>query len=182
MLQKFYTFIFFRLLKWRMIGELPSDIDKFLFIGLPHTSNWDFIYGWAASRALGLKLTFFVKDIFCRGPLICFCRYFGASPVNRRQRSNFVDAVAKQFSENEKMIVLLTPEGTRKYMPTLKSGYYYISKSANVPIVLVGVNYADKTITFSKPRPAMASFEEDEADLIAFSKKMHGKHPNNSFR
>ena len=182
MLQKFYKFIFFKLLRWRMIGELPRDIDKYLFVGIPHTSNWDFIYGWIASRALGLKLTFFVKDVFCKGPLICLCRYFGASPVNRRERTNFVDEVARQFSENEKLVVLLTPEGTRKYTPTLKSGYYYLAKAANVPIVLVGPNFIEKTITFAPPRLAMDSFEEDEAALIAFSKKMHGKHPESSYK
>ncbi|MBX2849297.1 MAG: 1-acyl-sn-glycerol-3-phosphate acyltransferase [Acidiferrobacterales bacterium] len=181
MLQRIYYFIFFKVLRWRMIGELPKDIDKYLFVGLPHTSNWDFIYGWVASRALGVKLTFFVKDVFCRGPLICFCRYFGASPVNRRKRTNFVDSVAEQFSKTDKMVVLLTPEGTRKYTPTLKSGYYYIAKSANVPIVLVGPNYRDKIITFLPPRAAMATFEEDQADLIEFSKNMHGKHPKSSY-
>ena len=182
MLQRVYNFIFFRILKWRMIGELPGDVNKYLFVGVPHTSNWDFIYGWIASRALGIKLTFFVKDIFCRGPLICFCRYFGASPVNRRESTNFVDSVAKQFAENDKMIVLLTPEGTRKYAPNLKSGYYYLAKSANVPIVLVGANYADKSITFLPPRPPMATFEEDEKNLKDFCKTMQGKHPNYSYR
>lgn len=181
MMQRFCKFIFFRLMGWRMLGEPPKDLDKYLFVALPHTSNWDFVLGWLASKALDIKITFFVKDVFCKGPLICCCRFFGVAPVNRRERTNFVDSVAQQFAEHEKLVVLITPEGTRKYKPELKSGYYYLSKKAKVPIVLAGPNYADKTFTLLPPRPARETFEEDQAELIAFCKTMHGKRPDNTF-
>ena len=181
MLQGFFQFLFYRVFGWRLIGDLPKEHDKYLFVALPHTTNWDFVFGWMASRALGVKITFYVKDVFCKGPLICFCRFFGAAPVNRQRSTNFVDSVAKQFSKKEELIVLITPEGTRKYTAEIKSGYYYLAKAAKVPIVLAGPNYKDKTVTILPPRAAMASYEEDEADLIAFCKKMHGKHPHNSF-
>lgn len=181
MTQTLCKFILFRLLGWRMIGQQPEGLDKYLFVALPHTSNWDFFYGWLASKALGINMTFFVKDVFCKGPLICFCRFFGVAPVNRSERTNFVESVASKFREDEKLVVLITPEGTRKPTPGLKSGYYYLAKAADVPIVLAGPNYQEKTFTIMPPRLAKPSFEEDHADLIEFCKTMYAKYPGNTF-
>jgi len=181
MMQRFCSFILFRALGWRMIGGPPEGVDKYLYVGLPHTSNWDFFYGWLVSKALDIKMTFFVKDVFFIWPLRPLCRWFGVSPVNRRESNNFVDAVAAEFDKQDKLVVLLTPEGTRSAVPKLKSGYYYLAKAANVPIVLVGPNFIDKTVTFMPPRAVKASFEEDHADLLAFCSTMVAKHPDKTF-
>lgn len=181
MIDSLCRFILFRLLGWRNVGNPPQELDKYLFVALPHTSNWDFVYGWMTSRALGLRLTFFVKDVFCKGPLKYLCRFFGAAPVNRSESTNFVRAVTKQFAESSQLIALITPEGTRKRTEGLKSGYYHLAKTANIPIVVAGPNYREKTFTILPPRAALDTFEEDQANLIAFSKTMDGKYPNKTF-
>lgn len=164
-----------------MIGSPPADLTKYLFVAVPHTSNWDFVYGWMASRALNLNLTIFVKDAYFVWPLNYFCRFFGCAPVNRRESTNFVDAISQRFADSEQLIALITPEGTRKKVDELKSGYYHLAKKANVPIVLAGPNYKDKSFTLAPPRPPLATFEEDQAQIREFSQTVHGKHPENSF-
>lgn len=181
MMQKFSTFLLFRFLGWRMIGQPPEDVDKYLFVALPHTSNWDFFYGWLVSKSLDINMTFFVKDAYFIWPLKPICRWFGVAPVNRRESNNFVDSVAEEFKQREKLVALITPEGTRSAVAQLKSGYYYLAKAADVPIVLAGPHYKDKTLTFMPPRPAKATFEADHADLIAFCSTMDGRHPQNTF-
>jgi len=182
MIKKLCRFIFFKVLGWKMIGEPPKDLDQFIFAAVPHTSNWDFIYGWMAIRALDLKVTIFAKDVFFVWPIGYICRLLGVAPVNRRKSTNFVDSIARQFSENDKLITLITPEGTRKFAPHIKSGYYYIAKKADVPIVIAGPDYAAKTFTLLPPRKAMDTFEEDAADLIAFCKTMTGYRPDYTYR
>ena len=163
-----------------MIGE-PPEIPKYFFVVAPHTSNWDFVYGWMAIQALGLKVKLFAKDSFFVFPLNYICKMFGVLPVNRRERTNFVDSVAQLFDEHDRLTLLITPEGTRSFVPNLKSGYYHIAQKANVPIVLAGPNFKDKSFTILPPREPMATFEEDQANLIAFTKTQYGKNPHQSF-
>lgn len=179
---KLYRWVLFKLLGWRIEGELPTNLPKILFVGAPHTSNWDFLYCWLAIRSLDLDVTIFIKDIFFFWPLRYVCRYFGLAPVNRRKSTNFVDSIAKQFTEYDELYVVIAPEGTRKLQTKLKSGYYYIAKIADVPIVVAGPNYKDKIVAFQPARKALATFEEDQASIIEFCKSMYGKQPDNSFR
>lgn len=181
MINAICRFVLFKLLGWRMDGLPPAELSKYLFVALPHTSNWDFVYGWMAIRANNLNLTIFVKDAYFIWPLNYFCKFFGCAPVNRRESTNFVDAISQRFEESNQLIALITPEGTRKKVPELKSGYYHLAKKANLPIVLAGANYVKKRIVLMPPRPAMATFEEDQAQLREYCQLVQGKRPQHSF-
>ena len=182
MLQKICAFIIYRILGWKVEGNPPVDEKKIVLAGLPHTSNWDFPIAWLAINAMGLNMVIFTKDLYHVWPLNYLCKMLGVLPVNRRESTGFVESVAKQYEEAETLRAIIAPEGTRKFTPKLKSGYYHIAKTANVPIVVAGPNYKEKSYTFMPPRAAMDTFEEDEKNLIEFCKKLHGKHPENSFR
>ncbi len=181
MKQKICHYIMFKLFGWRMIGEPPVE-KKYIFVGVPHTSNWDFLYGWLAIQALDLNVKIFAKDVFFIWPINHICAFLGVLPVNRRKRTNFVDSIAEKLDEAEQLRLLITPEGTRSYKSTLKSGYYHLARKANVPIVLAGPNFKDKTFTIMPPRPPMATFEEDQANVIEFCKTQHAYHPENTFQ
>ncbi len=180
--QKVYKFIFNRLFGWYVRGDVPYDVQKYLFIGTPHTSNWDFLYAWLAIKSLGLDVKIFVKDAFFVWPLTYACRFFGVAPVNRRESTNFVDSIARQFDETDRLAAVITPEGTRQYQENLKSGYYYLAKKAKASIVLAGIDYDTKSITLVKARLPMETFEEDAANLKTFSKTMTAYHPDQTFK
>ena len=180
MSQKICQFILFKLLRFSQVGEVPTE-DKYIFVGLPHTSNWDFLYGWLSIKAMGLDVTIFAKDAYFVWPLNYLCKLFGVAPVNRRESTNFVDAIARQYTETDKLAVLLAPEGTRKFQSNLKSGYYYLAKKAGVPIVLAGPDYNKRTFTIMPARAPMDTVEEDMADLIVFCRSMHGRNPKQTF-
>lgn len=181
MINRFCRFVLFKLWGWRQIGELPTD-KKYLFVCLPHTSNWDFVVTWLIIRSLELDITIFVKDVFFVWPITYFCRFFGVAPVNRRESTNFVDSIVNQYQERDQLAALITPEGTRKFQPNLKSGYYYIAKKANIPVVLAGPHFADKTFTILPARHALETFDEDADDLIEFCRTMGGKIPEYTFQ
>jgi hypothetical protein len=71
----------------------------------------------------------------------------------------------------------MAPEGTRSHRAKLKSGYYYLAKQANLPIVAVGLCFKDKILTVESPREIFDSFEEDSQNLIAFAQTMRAKRP-----
>ena len=164
-----------------MIGEPPLD-KKFVFVGVPHTSNWDFIYGWLAIQALDLDVKIFAKDVFFIWPISYFCYALGVLPVNRRKSMNFVDSIAEKLAKADKLRLLISPEGTRSFRSTLKSGYYHLAKKAKVPIVVAGPNFKDKTFTIMPPRAPLATFEEDQLQVIEFCKSQHGYRPENTFQ
>ncbi len=181
MLQKVCAFILFRLCGWKIIGQPPAA-KKYIFVGVPHTSNWDFVYGWLAINALQLNVKIFAKDVFFIWPLNHLCNWLGVMPVNRRRSTNFVDSVAAMFDEYDNLAALITPEGTRGYRPVLKSGYYHLALKAGVPIVVAGPNFEEKTFTISEARDPFSTFEEDEANVIEFCRELIGKQPSDSFQ
>ena len=181
MKQKIGQFILFKLLGWRMIGTRPAD-PKFIFVAAPHTSNWDFVYGWLAAHALGLDVKILAKDVFFIWPINYFCAMLGVLPVNRRKRTNFVDAIAEKIARADKIALLITPEGSRSFRPTLKSGYYHLAQKAQIPIVVAGPNFRQKTFTILPAREPLPTFAEDQAQVIEFCKTQDAYHPENTFR
>ena len=181
MMQIVSKFLLCQIFGWRWIGSVPNDLNKFLMVGFPHTSNWDSFYGWLLAKALGIKLTFFVKDTFYVGPFKLIYILLGLTPVNRRESNNFVESVAAEFRKRDKVVGVIAPEGTRKAVDKLKSGYYYLAKSGEVPLVLVGAHYSNRTFTIMPPRMVKSTFEEDQEDILAFCRTMEGRYPQNTF-
>ena len=105
----------------------------------------------------------------------------GGKPVDRFKNSNIVDAVTQIFKENDVFRLALAPEGTRKKVKTLKTGFYYIAKKANVPIVMVAFDYGKKEVKFSKPFWVSNKIDEDFKTVKAFYKGVEGKIPEYSF-
>ena len=179
-MQKLCHLIIFKLLGWKAIGDVPTE-KKFLLVGLPHTSNWDFVIAWLAVTALGLRMQIFTKDMYHFWPLSRITKALGILPVNRRKSTNFVESVASMYQSADTLRATIAPEGTRKRVKELKSGYYYIAKTAGIPIVVAGPNYKEKSFTFMPARRVMGTFEEDQKELIDFCETQYGKYPNNSF-
>ena len=56
------------LLGWRVEGKLP-DLPKFILIGAPHTSNWDFILFLGVIFTLRANVRFMGKAELFRSPI-----------------------------------------------------------------------------------------------------------------
>ena len=53
---------------WKFVVNIPP-VNKCVICVAPHTSNWDFIMGELASRSVGLKAKFLMKDTWFFFPL-----------------------------------------------------------------------------------------------------------------
>jgi 1-acyl-sn-glycerol-3-phosphate acyltransferase len=87
------------------------------------------------------------------------------------------DQIAHIFQQNEKFILGLAPEGTRKKVDKLRTGFYYIAKKAKVPIVPVGFDFATKTVVVEKPFYPTDDFEQDMDYLTRFYLQIKGRNP-----
>ena len=177
-MQNFYRYILYRLLGWKIVGQLPARYKSYLFVFLPHTSNWDFIIGMLLIKAEKIKVTAFGKDGFYFFPFTYFYRYFNVIPIRRDKSDNFVDQAAKRYQAEQPLWTVMAPEGTRSKVTNLKSGYYYLAKQANVPVVVVGLDFVNKTIIMQEPRSILASLPEDHAQLLKFNQPLTGRRPH----
>ncbi|MDH5475043.1 MAG: 1-acyl-sn-glycerol-3-phosphate acyltransferase [Cyclobacteriaceae bacterium] len=178
MLKSIYRFVFFKVIKWKIIGDFDNIVDKYVVIVAPHTSNWDFIIGVMARSILNISnVKFLGKSQLFRWPYGFIFRAMGGHPVERTKQNNIVEAVVDLFNSKEKFAIALAPEGTRKKVNEFKKGFYHIAVGAEVPIYKVGFDFSKKTILVDKPFYPTDNMEEDMLTIMNFYRSIRGKHP-----
>ena len=148
---------------WRIDGTLP-DIPKFVLIGAPHTSNWDFVLFLGVIFSLRANAHFMGKKEAFRFPFGWLFRYCGGIPVDRKRSTGLVEQMVKACDESEKFILTIAPEGTRHQVVDWKRGFYHIAKGAGIPIVMAVVDGRHKTIRLGQ---VFYPTEDMEADIKA---------------
>jgi len=149
---------------WRFEGALPN-LEQFVLIVAPHTSNWDFPIGVMAMFALDVRATFLGKDTLFKPPFGFVFRWMGGLPVDRRSPHNVVEQTIGYFKTRDRVILALSPEGTRKKIPRWRTGFYWVAVGAGVPIVPVALDYPRKRYVIHAPRMMTGDAERDIALL-----------------
>jgi 1-acyl-sn-glycerol-3-phosphate acyltransferase len=147
----------------------------------PHTSNRDFPYGVYSRAAVGKYIQFVGKSTLFKGPMGAILRWLGGVPVERTKRTNFVQAVANVFEEREEFRLCLAMEGTRTKVEKFKTGFYYIAKTANVPMVFCKFDFGNGKIEFSKPFYTTDDVKADMDFIYRYFDGVKGLVPENSF-
>ena len=60
-----------------------------------------------------------------------------------------------------------------------KKGFYYIALKAQVPIMLIGIDYPSKTISSTKAVMPTGDIEKDMREIKLYFKNFKGKNPEN---
>ncbi len=173
-----YGFIFYRILGWKTNVTVPN-YDKCVICAAPHTSNWDLFIGKLFYGAMGRKACFMMKKEWFFFPLGLIFKSIGGIPVNRGRKSSLVDQMAERFANSKRFQLAITPEGTRKANPEWKKGFYFIALKAQVPIVLIGVDYRTKNITATKAIMPSGDLEKEMREVKLYYKDFEGKNPKN---
>lgn len=153
------------------------DIPKFVMIAAPHTSNWDFPIGLAIMFAFKVKLHWLGKESLFRRPFGMLFKWLGGIPINRSKSHDVVAQTIHVFGKNMKMIMVVAPEGTRKKGKYWKSGFYYIARGANVPIVMGFIDYVRKVGGFGPTLIPSGDIESDMGKIREFYDTIIGKMP-----
>ena len=164
---------------WRVQGEIPN-LKKFVLVGGPHTSNWDFVHALALIWAIDLKMYVLAKHTLFSIPILKnIMKGIGGIAVNRNHPQLVVDQVSKLVEENGGVIIGLTPEGTRSKVEKWKSGFLRIAKQMDCKIALIGIDFDKKVCTFSGFFEPSGDNEKDVTDLKSFYKDFKPKIPEN---
>ena len=135
--------------KWKINGSIPEEKRVVLVIG-PHTSNWDFIIGVLVILSLDAKINWLGKHtIFKRGFKSLLTR-LGGIPVNRQDPSDLFSRIKVITEKSNGYLIGMAPEGTRKKVLKLKSGFIRIAKQTNSKIMLAGIDFQKKIVNLDK--------------------------------
>jgi 1-acyl-sn-glycerol-3-phosphate acyltransferase len=175
---KIFWKLFLKLSGWKAANEFPSHIKKAVIIVGPHTYWKDFVYGIAFRSVLKMKNAKFLgKAELFKGPFGFLFRWLGGTPVDRFSKHGVVEQVVEKFNAADRLLIALSPEGTRKKVDKLKTGFYHMAKEANVPIIMVGMDYSKKELSIAEPFFASENEAEDFKKIIQFFAPIKGGHP-----
>lgn len=163
---------------WRVVGTIP-DLPKFVVIVAPHTSNWDFVHGMAAAFALGLRVSWMGKHTLFRWPFAGVMHWLGGVSIDRSAHHGVVKQTVDAFASRPRLVLGITPEGTRSPVDHWKLGFYHIAKGSGLPIVPVYFDYPRRHIGFGEPLIPGDDFEADFQRLVDFYRGHLGRRPQN---
>jgi 1-acyl-sn-glycerol-3-phosphate acyltransferase len=161
MKKQIYKWLFFKIMGWKIKGSIDSNVKKCVMMVLPHTSAHDFYLGIFTRGITGLEMNFVAKKELFRFPFASYFKYMGGAPLDRTGGLNKVDTIARIFSEKEVFRLAIAPEGTRKYVSELKTGFYYIALKARVPIIPVAFDFGKKEVNLGQPLMPTGNLELD---------------------
>ncbi len=181
MKKRFYKFIFFQMMGWKIEGTIDESIKKCVLMVLPHTSWHDFYLGLFTRGITGIEMNYIGKKELFRFPFGFYFRWMGGAPIDRVGSLNKVESIAKIFENHKEFRLAISPEGTRKKTNDLKTGFYYIALKANVPIIPVAFDFGKKSVCIGQPFFPTSNYENDLPILLNHFKDVTGKIPENGF-
>lgn len=164
---------------WRLLRALyrwkgytllnrPPHLSKFILVGAPHASNWDFVCFAGVVQEVGVSPRFIGKHTLFKWPLTRFMYDMGGMPINRSSPRGYVNAVVEQVKAADDIALVIAPEGSRSSDGRWRSGFYHIATGAGVPIVCAWVDEDSGQLGFSEALEPSGDFQADFARIAAF--------------
>lgn len=174
-------FIYHKILGWKVTGFKDfHNVKKAVIIAVPHTSWHDFYIGVLLRSVIGVKANFIAKKSLFNPLTGWIFRSLGGAAVTRKGNERQVDAIARHFENRDVFRMAIAPEGTRKKVEQWKTGFYYIAKKANVPIVMFTLDFKNKENRFSEPFYPTDDIKADFKLMRGFFEGVVGKIPKYS--
>lgn len=166
---------------WKFVNDVPESVRSFVLIGAPHTSNYDFLPAMAVAKLVKRNARFVIKNEWMKFPLNLFMVPAGAVGIDRNsikqnKTASTTDAMANLFKEIPDLVLMISPEGTRKPNDNWKTGFYYIAQKAGVPLVMGYCDYENKMAGVGMVLYP-TNFEEDMKKISDFYRSIKGAKP-----
>jgi len=97
--------------------------------------------------------------------------------LDRATAKDTVAQMIDEFARRDEFVLTIAPEGTRKPVDKLRTGFYQIALGARVPIVCGFMDYANRTSGLGPVIIPTGDYEADMAPAFAFYRGIRGKHP-----
>jgi len=173
-MKKFFGKLILKLLGWKIALEGDVDnLNRCILVVAPHTSN-------LAYWALGKPLKIIIKDAHTKAWYGFIVKALGGIGIDRSQKNDLVNFVADEFKKDDFSLVI-TPEGTRSWVPKWRKGFYHMALAAKVPIVVAAGDFKHKEIhlgyKISVEDLQTRTFEDIMQEMENYYKKITPKYP-----
>ena len=175
LLQKIGKF-FLTITGWKFKGDIPRS-DRIILVAGPHTSNWDFLLALAFIFGLNLNVFWVGKHTLFKNGFSKIMRKLGGIPVDRASPELLMNEVSHIVKKQQGVIIAISPEGTRKKVERLKSGFLRIAKTTNSQILLAGIDFESKLIHLGKLFKPSGNTESDLLNVHNYFRQFKGKRP-----
>jgi len=175
----FARFILYTVLGWKTVGSFPKELKKYVIIAAPHTHWLDFPLAIMIKWAEGAPINYIGKASLFKPPFGFIFRWLGGTPIDRSKSNNKVEGIVAIFNIKERFILALSPEGTREKVANWKTGFYYIAKGANVPVVMAALDFKNKEVRIAKPYFLTENMDDDMNFFRRYFENVQGKIPEN---
>ena len=169
-----------RMIGWRVLFK-PLPGPHGVVVVYPHTSNWDFVIGLLGKWAVGLPFSWLGKESLFSGltgkTLGVLLRRWHGIAVERRSATGASARLAQNMLAADWCWIALAPEGTRSYRPNWRSGFYHLAITAKVPLLMVYMDYPNKTLSVVDTMMLTGDVEQDMSAIAAVFKGHHGLNP-----
>ncbi len=125
----------YMLMGWEFEPLPDYVLKKHVIIGFPHTTNMDTIRAFWGFRIVKRTGHIMIKKEWFFWPASIIFNALGGIPVVRNSPQGVVGQMVKTFEERDTFLLAIVPEGTRKGVTTIKTGFWHIAKEANVSII-----------------------------------------------
>lgn len=162
---------------WALTVEAPVP-PRCVILGVPHTSNWDFVFFLGATHEAGIAPNYMGKHSLFKWPMTRFMYDMGGISVDRSAKGkNYVDQIVAEFGRRDDLPLVIAPEGTRGAIKGWRSGFYHIALKAGVPIVPAWVD--NKTMRGGIGAGIMPTgdYAADLGKLLAYYRSVIPDHP-----
>ncbi len=99
----------------------------------------------------------------------------GGIPVGSKKSTgkSLTDQIIEDFKNRKYLNLAVTPEGTRSYTETWRTGFLYIAYGAQVPIQLGVIDFSNKKIIIKEEYTPTQDIEKD----MKFIKNFYSQYP-----
>jgi hypothetical protein len=165
-----------RVTGWKLYGQLLNE-PKLVLAAAFHTTNWDGFWMLVAAFALGLRPMWMVKIEWVHGPLGWLVKFFGGLGIDRSHSRDSVQQAVDLIHERKRIVLVISPEGTRRRTDHWKTGFYWIAYKAQVPIVCGFLDYKYKRLGIGPALMPTGDIEADMETIWTFYRNINARHP-----
>jgi 1-acyl-sn-glycerol-3-phosphate acyltransferase len=140
-----------KIMGWKVVlqGDV-NNLNRCILVVAPHTHNMEYILGNFAYWSLNKPLKIIIKDAHTKAWYGSIVKGLGGIGIDRSQKNDLVNFVARQFAKEDFSLVI-TPEGTRSWVPKWRKGFYHMALAAKVPIVLAAGDLKEILFIWATP-------------------------------
>lgn len=180
-MKKILANLILKMIGWKVVLEGDvAVLNRCILVVAPHTANEEYLLGNLAYWSLDKPLKVIIKDEHTKAWYGFAVKALGGIGIDRSQKNDLVKFVVDEFAKDDFSLVI-TPEGTRSWVPKWRKGFYHMALAAKVPIVVSAGDFKNKQIhlayTISVKDLETRTYESIMEEMQEYYKKITPKHP-----